>query len=152
MVYRPWGRWGQRRSFGLLDMTTGRQRGRFRGHTPLQAASKAFTSAVKSCERAGTVFPREIYIREQTRGSFHKIFKYRCRRILLNYPQTIRIGQQEITYRYRNSISRMAYAHNPKVNSTVCKNTNIDNLNLPIDDLVIDRNLVMVNTDSVIEI
>ena len=91
--------------------------GRFSGSKPKQAANKGLTSILKMRRENGEATDEEIEfsIKECTRGSAHKEYFYKGRRIELDEPNTITITTQDkdgneiekhITYRYNNKVMK----------------------------------------------
>ena len=85
--------------------------GRYTGRTPKQAASKAFSSLIKMKKmnqgtymEGGELQNQCIILRECTKGSKKKIYKYNVSRTQLDNPVFIKIGQNMIKYQYRNRI------------------------------------------------
>lgn len=95
------------RNFNLI--IGGEKRGRFTGKAPKQAANKAFTSLVKEAARANKKLQGQVtfQIQECTKGSKCESYDYVGKRVELDEPTTITIGDREVTYNYKNEISRV---------------------------------------------
>lgn len=107
----------KKRYFKLIDEKGKSSIGRYTGATPKQAASKAFTKAIKRAKDDGKKLPskNKIFIRESTRGakSHGKTYGYGASRNELDKPQKVKITVKEtgerkkIIYRYKNDIKKI---------------------------------------------
>ncbi len=89
--------------------------GRFSGNKPKQAANKAFTAIIKSNTKEGGAESNEnkftFKIKECTRGSKQKEYRYTGERIKLDVPMVVKIGQgadaKEIIYKFTNKVKKL---------------------------------------------
>jgi hypothetical protein len=108
----------KQRFFKFIVRKTGESIGRYRGHTPKQAGSKALSKYTKRLMRDGEPVPKNIdfFIRESTRGGGKKIYGYVGTREKLKKPQILKTIDQtggkkttkKIVYNYRNKIRKIA--------------------------------------------
>lgn len=91
----------------------GEEIGRFSGKKPKQAANKALTSIIRSNVLDGTDLTGQninFSVRECTRGSKHKEYKYNGIREKLENPTYVHIGApgkgKEIIYNYINKVQK----------------------------------------------
>ena len=96
--------------------------GRYCGKKPKQAANKAFSSIIKEMKKTdkkeGTNIDISFSIRECTRNSSHKEYKYVGKRLLLTTPVKVKIenddgSTKEIVYKFHNELKKAPRA--PKV-------------------------------------
>lgn len=87
--------------------------GRYCGKKPKQAANKAFSSIIKDLKKSGNETAVEIAfsIKECTRNSKHKEYKYIGQRQVLKEPVKVEIQNndgtiKEIIYKYHNLLSK----------------------------------------------
>ena len=87
--------------------------GRYCGKKPKQAANKAFSSIIKDLKKSGNETAVEIAfsIKECTRNSKHKEYKYVGQRQVLKEPVKVEIQNndgtiKEIIYKYHNLLSK----------------------------------------------
>jgi hypothetical protein len=87
--------------------------GRYCGKKPKQAANKAFSSIIKDLKKSGNETAVEIAfsIKECTRNSKHKEYKYIGQRQVLKEPVKVEIQNndgtiKEIVYKYHNLLSK----------------------------------------------
>lgn len=99
------------RFFKLISDDNRIYSGRYQGEFPKQAASKAFTSI---CHKVPTINSITFSIKECTRGSKRKIYKYEGERIRLNEPRVVTISDRydrnhnyTIEYQYINRIRKL---------------------------------------------
>ena len=85
-----------KRFFQVVDPKTGETFGRYTGSNPSKAANKAATSQL-SGNRSNKI---DIYLRESTQNSPHKLYAYRITRKKLSTPKIISIKGKEIEYQY----------------------------------------------------
>ncbi|CAH6421070.1 Hypothetical protein MVR_LOCUS259 [uncultured virus] len=90
-----------RRFFKVLDPHTGELRGRYTGSTPKQAAAKAASQLFHQYGNESFRFA----IQESSRGCDKKQYAYEAQRIPLTQSHTVTIGDQTVTYLYRNQIT-----------------------------------------------
>jgi hypothetical protein len=91
--------------------------GRYRGSTPKQAASKAYSKYVQDMKSQGQPIninnPITIKIKELTRGSKHKIYTYTAKRLMFLNPVEVHINgfnnQHHVTYKYKNLIKKIKF-------------------------------------------
>lgn len=114
------------RYFKLFDIKTNESTGRYKGETPKQAASKAYTKMIRSMAKNGQKIPTysNIYLRESTRTpqqvdgasrviTKKKIYGYRAHRNPVTPVQKVTVvnkitgEEKEITHRYRNDIKKL---------------------------------------------
>lgn len=103
-----------RRTFQLYDEENDKVLGRYYGKFPKRAAYKAFTQLVNKRKGDGLYNDGDLIIfkiKECTRNSKKKIYKYEGRRIRLDNPQFIRINQRggdhrDINFLYRNNVRK----------------------------------------------
>jgi hypothetical protein len=89
--------------------------GRYSGKKPKQAANKAFSSIVKDMKKTenkeGVNIDISFTIKECTRNSFHKEYKYIGKRLLLKSPVKVTIENgdgtsKDIVYKYHNELKK----------------------------------------------
>jgi hypothetical protein len=89
--------------------------GRYSGKKPKQAANKAFSSIIKEMKKTdnneGVNVDITFTIKECTRNSFHKEYKYIGKRLLLKAPVKVRIENEDgtskdIVYKYHNELKK----------------------------------------------
>lgn len=108
-----------KRFFAQVDPNTREFNGRYTGFTPKQAASKAFTNYIRS----NRINPHNIiFIKETTRMSKNKIYKYTCMRV--RNDQQVIIGNRNVTYRYVNKLYMMCLTPEEKILFGLKTNTN----------------------------
>lgn len=108
----------RKRTFTIF--LNGKQSGRYTGSTPKQAANKAFTAINHKENLKGqrlitdtpVVYRANFIIKETTRGSTHKYYFFEGKRIKLDFPCTRRVGQTQVTWRYKNEIQKRKIAGN----------------------------------------
>ncbi|NBP13187.1 hypothetical protein EBU95_02185 [bacterium] len=76
--------------------------GRYISSTPSGAARKAFSQAYRRMNNTGGRFSLEIHIRETTRGTSDKIFKYRVSRV--HDPVQVERGGVIVEYEYQTKV------------------------------------------------
>lgn len=86
----------EQRSFTRVK-SNGEAEGTYKSSTPAGAAKKAFTKMGKASAT--------ITIRETTRGSAKKEFKYRCERQALNPPRQVERNGTVIEYKFETRIT-----------------------------------------------
>ena len=143
------------RTFTLLNIETGESSGRYRGYLPAQAASKCFTYVARnirnSTGRSQDNITTEIFIRETTRHSKRKIYKYRCERRRIDHPIDRRIGGVNVRFQYHNSIKRL-YQYKQKNKNNNSNNDNNDTKETsPLDITMVYPTPILID-DLVIEI
>ena len=98
---------GDIRYFKLYNLETHEAYGRFSGIKPKQAASKALSHLLQQ----GLQSPMTFYLKECTRGSKFKVYKYIGERVELKEPMKLKIGSgadtKEITYSFRNKVIKI---------------------------------------------
>lgn len=89
--------------------------GRYSGKKPKQAANKAFSSIIKDMRKTdnkeGVNIDITFTIKECTRNSFHKEYKYVGKRLLLKSPVKVTIENgdgtsKDIVYKYHNELKK----------------------------------------------
>ena len=89
--------------------------GRYSGKKPKQAANKAFSSIIKDMKKTdnkeGVNIDITFTIKECTRNSFHKEYKYIGKRLLLKSPVKVTIENgdgtsKDIVYKYHNDLKK----------------------------------------------
>ena len=89
--------------------------GRYSGKKPKQAANKAFSSIIKDMKKTdnkeGVNIDITFTIKECTRNSFHKEYKYVGKRLLLKSPVKVTIENgdgtsKDIVYKYHNELKK----------------------------------------------
>jgi len=89
--------------------------GRYSGKKPKQAANKAFSSIIKDMKKTdnkeGVNVDITFTIKECTRNSFHKEYKYVGKRLLLKSPVKVTIENgdgtsKDIVYKYHNELKK----------------------------------------------
>jgi hypothetical protein len=89
--------------------------GRYSGKKPKQAANKAFSSIIKDMRKTdnkeGVNVDITFTIKECTRNSFHKEYKYVGKRLLLKSPVKVTIENgdgtsKDIVYKYHNELKK----------------------------------------------
>jgi hypothetical protein len=89
--------------------------GRYSGKKPKQAANKAFSSIIKDMKKTdnkeGVNIDITFTIKECTRNSFHKEYKYVGKRLLLKSPVKVTIENgdgtsKDIVYKYHNDLKK----------------------------------------------
>jgi len=89
--------------------------GRYSGKKPKQAANKAFSSIIKDMKKTdnkeGVNIDITFTIKECTRNSFHKEYKYIGKRLLLKSPVKVTIENgdgtsKDIVYKYHNELKK----------------------------------------------
>lgn len=80
--------------------------GKFTGRNASQAASKAFTKLQMNDKNKANNKTR-IVVRRYDENNNGSEFVFECERTLLDTPQTLKIGNKEITYKYRNNVSEI---------------------------------------------
>lgn len=75
--------------------------GRYISATPASAAKKAFSQYYREHKRSGG-FSLEVHVRETTRDSSHKVFKYRVTKVAENTE--VQRGNETIVYKYSTKI------------------------------------------------
>jgi hypothetical protein len=105
---------GEKRTRYFKYVYEGDTSGRFSGNKPKQAANKALTSIFKTLQKKGEkVLGRSISftIKECTRGSKHKEYKYEGKREQLATPMKVNIksenGVKTIEYRFNNRVQKV---------------------------------------------
>ena len=73
--------------------------GRYKNNNPKDAAKKAFRKVLEKDNSKHISF--DIEMKEITRGSTHKIYRYTFTRILRDNPITIKKSDKIITYKYK---------------------------------------------------
>lgn len=73
--------------------------GRYKNNNPQDAARKAFRKVLQKNNSSHISF--DIEMRETTRGSKHKIYKYTFTRVLKSKPLKIKINKEEVIYKYK---------------------------------------------------
>lgn len=73
--------------------------GRYKNDNPQDAARKAFRKVLEKNTNSHVSF--SIEMRETTRGSNHKIYKYTFTRVLKKNPLKIKKNKEEVTYKYK---------------------------------------------------
>lgn len=120
------------RYFKIIDIKTGKTRGRYTGDTPKQAASKGFTKIVQRLKKKGKTIPKTpttIYLRESTRGRTKKIYGYEASRQKLEEPQILKITnsktgeKKKIVYLYRNKIKKIPVPEQANVLKSTKRNS-----------------------------
>ena len=89
-----------RRFFKVLDPHTGELGGRYAGHTPKQAATKAAHQLFHQYGNDSIRFA----VQESSRGCDRKQYTYDAQRVPLTQPHVVTIGDQTVTYLYRNEL------------------------------------------------
>lgn len=111
----------EHRYFKLIDQD-GYKCGRYSGSTPKQAANKALTTILFKIRQENVDFvddvPIKFSIQECTRGSSHKKYEYEGKRVKLETPMEIQIGDKKISYKLKK-------IKDPKIIQDSDKNTNI---------------------------
>ena len=89
--------------------------GRYSGKKPKQAANKAFSSIIKEMKKndnnEGVNVDITFTIKECTRNSLHKEYKYIGKRLLLKSPVKVTIENEDgtskdIVYKYHNELKK----------------------------------------------
>jgi hypothetical protein len=78
--------------------------GRFSGEKPIKAASKAFTSLIKSTDRTSGEI--DFSIVECTRNSRRKEYQYTGEKVKLDEEIYVKIKNVEVTYKNINKIKK----------------------------------------------
>lgn len=122
------------RYFTYHDDKTGKEHGRYRIYankyssvSPMNAAKKCATKLL----RDSGVNSMDICIREITRGSKKKLYRYHVSRIQLVNPIQIYIGNRTVTYNYKTDIKYIPRQKPPSAkkspaNIVVCSTNIID--------------------------
>lgn len=80
--------------------------GRFLSTTPAGAARKAGSQVCRNSKIKGQC-SLVITVKETTRGSSGKEFKYSIKRVKLNNPQSIMRGKEEVVYKYVTKVKAL---------------------------------------------
>ena len=98
-----------KRSFTILDFPKkGQEYGRYLSTSPSNAASKAFTQLSRIINLKNSNVKNHVIftIRETTQGSPEKTYTYIGTRVELEQPIIQNISGKQITYRFKNIISK----------------------------------------------
>lgn len=85
--------------------------GRYKNNNPQDAARKAFRKVLEKNTQSHISF--QVEMRETTRGSAHKIYKYIFTRVLKSNPLKIKKNQEEVIYKYKIYNKYIAPKKNP---------------------------------------
>src|SRR5690606_16545368 len=95
-----------KRCFNRINKKSGALSGEYYGFCPKQAASKCYIKIVKKYSDRGKKIPKsiKIYLYESTPHSEHKIYGYRCKKIIFDKPVNVIInrdtcGEKNIEYK-----------------------------------------------------
>jgi hypothetical protein len=91
-----------KRTFTVKSSGIKKNGGRYISQAPSAAAKKAATKLFKKASASRSQITFEL--RETTRGSDNKTFKYTGRRTKLATPKVIEIGGKEVTYSHKISV------------------------------------------------
>ena len=130
------------------SINEGQATGRFTGKTARRAASKAFTSIVRNIKGDDSTNPITFDIKECSRGSSKKVYKYEGKRVRLNEPMEIKVevdgAQKTLTYHFNNTIKKVSHQINDvnvndtplqienKTNALKCETQPLNKMNDPI--------------------
>lgn len=116
-----------RKYYTVIDIETGEFYGRYTAAKSKQAASKAFSKELqrdglnKNCEYF-------LYLIEVTVGANRrKIYKFKCKRIMLEHPETFNIGDKVVIYKHRNEIKKKVLNNEEK---ELIKKWQVDDANI----------------------
>ena len=80
--------------------------GVYKSTRPINAAKKAFNSICRKKKLKNNCIIKQIFIKEITRGSKGKIYKYELKRIVLKEPLKIKRGNKVITIKYDTKVRK----------------------------------------------
>jgi hypothetical protein len=97
------------RHFTFYDSKTGEEFGRYKGKTPAQAASKAFTQMIKRKQDGGAningSYTGNVTVRETTQGSDKKTYSYKATRSINKNANMEGGSEDSIQYKYKNTLT-----------------------------------------------
>jgi hypothetical protein len=93
-------------TYTVYKSQTGDVGGRYKSSSPMSAAKKAASRLFKKMDSSSRSSVKTIVfaMRETTKGSAHKVFKYVAKRVLLAKPVVLNIKGKEIVYKYKINI------------------------------------------------
>jgi len=99
----------KKRTFEVESSDINVKGGTYKSMTPDAAARKAGSRLFKKAESTSKSSKKEIVftIKEKTRGSEKKTFKYSAKRVKLAKPTILKIKGKEIVYRYKTVVKAL---------------------------------------------
>ncbi|AZL89377.1 hypothetical protein QKC54_gp0451 [Megavirus baoshan] len=124
------------RNFTLIDPVTKKTNGKYYGHTPKQAATKAYSQYVRKLIKENKPVPQVsiIILQERKFNGYIKNYSYEASRKNYIQPITRFINNKTIIFSYYNVLHKIK---NPQVNNKMIENNAkiVDIKNSPIPQI-----------------
>nr|WBF70788.1 hypothetical protein [Megavirus caiporensis] len=118
------------RNFTLIDPMTKKSNGKYYGHTPKQAATKAYSQYIRKLKKQNKTIPQTsiIVLQERKSSGLVKNHSYEASRMNYIKPIIIHISYKVITFYHYNVLRKIK---SPQVNNKTIEDK-IESINLKL--------------------